>query len=154
MGSATEERRVRANRRPFDDFAETAVLPAHLRPDRIEALDNAAAEAHGRYQEYLRSLDEVPVLVDVVREPPHGMKDFRTGQRADARKVPRDDAAALREQHAGDVAVQYAEYAEVRGAPTTAERVPPRKASSRTARKSGAQKKRAKRAKRSARLQS
>jgi hypothetical protein len=144
-----------ANRRPFDDFAETAVLPAHLRPDRIEALDDAAAEAHGRYQEYLRSLDEVPVLVDVVREPPRGgIKDFRTGQRADARKAPREDAAALREQHVGDVAVQYAEYAEVSGALTTAERAPPRKASAKPARKSGAQKKRAKRAKRSARSKS
>ena len=141
-----------ANRRPFDDFAETAVLPAHLRPDRIEALDDAAAEAHGCYQEYLRSLDEVPVLVDVVREPPHGgIRDFRTGQRADARKAPREDAAALREQHAGDVAVQYAEYVEVSDALTTAERAPPRKASPKTARKSDTQKKRAKRAKRSAR---
>src|SRR5262245_46224687 len=103
-----------ANRDQPNEFAETAVLPAHLRPDRIEALDDAAAEAQGRYQEYVRSLDEVPVLDDVVREPPHvAVRDFRLGQRPDARKAPRDDAAALREQHAGDVAVQYAEYVEI-----------------------------------------
>jgi len=65
------------------------------------------------------------------------------------RKAPRDDAAALREQHAGDVAMQYSEYIEIVGALTTKERAPPRKA--KTARKAGAQKKRAKRAKRSAR---
>ena len=139
-----------ANRNQPNDFAETAVLPAHLRPDRVEALDDAAAEAQGRYHEYVRSLDEVPVLVDVVREPPPvAIRDFRSGQRADARKVPRDDAAALREQHAGDVAVQYSEYVEIAGALTTKERAPPRKASPRTA-----QKKRAKRAKRSARSKS
>ena len=141
-----------ANPEQSNDFAETAVLPAHLRPDRLEALDDAAAEAHGRYQEYVRSLDEVPVLVDVVREPPHvAIRDFRSGQRPDARKEPRGDAAALREQHAGDVAVQYAEYVEVTGVLTTTERAPPRKAAAKTTRTSGAQKKRAKRAKRSAR---
>ena len=53
-----------ANSKQPTDFAETAVLPGHLRPDRLEALDNAVAEAQGRYQEYVRSLDEVPVLVD------------------------------------------------------------------------------------------
>ena|SRR5687768_8294206 len=138
-----------------NDFGETAVLPAHLRPDRLEALDNAASEAHGRYQEYVRSLDEVPVLVDVVREPPQGIvRDFRSGQRPDARKAPRDDAAALREQHADDVALRYAEYVELSGALTTAERAPPRAASSKTGRKAGVQKKRAKRARRSARSKS
>jgi hypothetical protein len=140
-----------ANPKQSNDFAETAVLPAHLRPDRLEALDDAAAEAQGRYQEYVRSLDEVPVLVDVVREPaPAGIRDFRSGQRPDARKTPRADAALLREQHAGDVAVQYSEYLEITGALTTTERAPPRKASAKTARK----KKRAKRAKRSARSKS
>jgi hypothetical protein len=144
-----------ANPEQSNDFAETAVLPAHLRPDRLEALDDAAAEAQGRYQEYVRSLDEVPVLVDVVREPPHvAIRDFRLGQRPDARKTARDDAAALREQHAGDVAVQYAEYVELTGALTTTERAPPRKAAAKTIRNSGAQKKRAKRAKRSARSKS
>ena len=141
-----------ANRNQPNDFAETAVLPAHLRPDRVEALDDATAEAQGRYQEYVRSLDEVPVLVDVVREPPPvAIRDFRSGQRPDARKVPRDDVAALREQHAGDVALQYSEYVEITAALTTKGRAPPRKISPKTARKAGAQKKRAKRAKRSAR---
>jgi hypothetical protein len=141
-----------ANPKQANDFAETAVLPAHLRPDRVEALADAAAEAQGRYQEYVRSLDEVPVLVDVVREPPPvAIRDFRSGQRPDARKVPRDDAAALREQHTGDVVVQYSEYVEITRALTTKERAPPRKAARKTARKAGAHKKRAKRAKRSAR---
>ena len=144
-----------ANLKQSSDFAETAVLPAHLRPDRLEVLDDAAAEAQGRYQEYVRSLDEVPVLVDVVREPPRSaIKDFRLGQRSDSRKAPRDDAAALRELHAGDVAAQYAEYAELTGALKTTERAPPRRAAAKTARKAGAQKKRAKRAKRSARSKS
>jgi hypothetical protein len=141
-----------ANPKQSNDFAETVVLPAHLRPDRLEALDDAAAEAHGRYREYVRSLDEVPVLVDVVREPPRSVvRDFRLGQRADARKAPRDDAAALREQHAGDLAVQYAEYVDLDGAMTTAKRASPRKTAAKTRRKTATQKKRAKRAKRSAR---
>ena len=143
-----------ANPKQANDFAETAVLPAHLRPDRLEALDDAAAEAQGRYQEYVRSLDEVPVLVDVVREPPRVVvRDFRLGQRPDARKAARDDAAALREQHAGDVAVQYAEYVALDGALTKTERAP-RKAAAKTRRKTPTQKKRAKRAKRSARSRS
>jgi len=141
-----------ANPKQANDFAETAVLPEHLRPDRLEALDDAAAEAQGRYREYVRLLDEVPVLVDVVSEPPRSIvRDFRLGQRPDARKAPRDDAAALREQHAGDVAVQYAEYVELDGSLTKTERAPPRKAAAKTRRKAAAQKKRAKRAKRSAR---
>jgi hypothetical protein len=144
-----------ANDKLSNDFAETAVLPAHLRPDRVEAIEDAAAETHGRYQEYVRSLDGVPVLVDVVREPSRVVvRDFRSGQRPDARKAPRDDAAALREQHVGDVAVQYAEYIELSDALTTAERAPPRKASAKASRKTGAQKKRAKRVKRSARSKS
>jgi hypothetical protein len=135
-----------------NDFTATEVLPAHLRPDRLEALDDAASEAHGRYQEYVRSLDEVPVLVDVAREPPRvTIRDFRLGQRPDARKAARDDAASLREQHAGDVAAHYAEYIEISRPLTTTERAPPRRAVAKTARKQGAQKKRAKRAKRSAR---
>ena len=118
-----------ANSKQPTDFAETAVLPGHLRPDRLEALDNAVAEAQGRYQEYVRSLDEVPVLVDVVSEPPPvAVKDFRSGQRADARRAPREDAAALREQHAGDVAAHYAEYLELDGALTKSKRAPARKA--------------------------
>jgi hypothetical protein len=141
-----------ANRKQSNDFAETAVLPTHLRPDRLEVLDDAASDAQGRYREYVRSLDDVPVLVDVAHEPPRAaVRDFRSGQRADARKAPREDAAALREQHAGDVAVQYAEYAELIGGVTTTEPAPERKASPKIARKRPAQRKRAKRAKRSAR---
>jgi hypothetical protein len=124
-----------------NDFAETEVLPSHLRPDRIEALDDAAAEAHGRYQEYVSSLDEVPVLVDIVQTPQ------RSG-RPDPR-VSRSDAVMLREQHANDVAAHYAEYIEISGALTTTERAPPRRAAAQD--ESGAQKKRAKRSRRSAR---
>ena len=132
------------NRKEHSDHAETAVLPLHLRPDRVEALDSAATEAQGRYQEYLRSLDEVPVLVDVVSEPPRvPIKDFRLGQRSDTRKAARDDAAALREQHVGDVAQQYSEYVEICAGLSSA----PRKG----ARKAGSKRKRAKRGKRSAR---
>ncbi len=130
--------------RKHSDYTETAVLPPHLRPDRIEALDGAAAEAQGRYQEYLRSLDEVPVLVDVVSVPPRvPHKDFRLGQRSDARKAPRDDAAALREQHLCEVEQHYSEYVEICAELVSA----PRKA----AHKAGPKKKRAKRSKRSAR---
>jgi len=153
------------------DFAATKVLPAYLRPDRVEALDDAAAEAHGRYQEYVRSLDELPMLVDVVREaPPVGVKDFRSGQRPNARQAPRDDAAELRDQHVGDVASRYAEYLEISGALKTTKRAPPRRAAARKSSKSGtpqnapalaaippsvaAKKKRAKRTKRSARSKS
>ena len=121
-----------ANRKQHEheDYAETEVLPPHPSPDRVEALDDAAAQEHGRYEEYLRSLAEVPVLVDVVSEPPRAAsKDFRRGQRPDARKTTRDDAAALRAQHASDVVQQYAEYTDT-------------------------QKKRAKRVKRSARSKS
>lgn len=133
------------------DFAETAVLPAHLRPDRVDALADAAAEEQGRYQEYVRLLDEVPVLVDVVREPPRTpVRDFRLGQRPDVRRAPREDAALLREQHAVDVEQQYAEYVEISAGLSSAKRAGPRKA----LRKSGSQKKRAKRAKRSARSKS
>jgi hypothetical protein len=136
-----------ANRKPSHDYAETEVLPAHLSPGRLETLDNAAAEAQEPYQEYLRSLDEVPVLVDVVREPARAaIKDFRLGQRSDARKGARDDAAALRELHVREVAQQYAEYVEICAELVSA----PRK----VARKTGSKKKRAKRGKRSARSKS
>ena len=137
-----------ANRklRSDNDFAATEVLPAHLRPDRTEALDDAAAEAHGRYQEYVRSLDDVPVLVDVAHEPPRA--------RDDARNTQRSDAVMLREQHADNVASHYVEYVEISGALTTTERAPPRRAAAQDEGEGGAQKKRAKRARRSARSRS
>ena len=139
-------------RKPSNDYAETAVLPEHLRPARVEVLDDAVAEAHGRYQEYVRSLDELPVLVDVVAEPPRAVvRDFRLGQRPDARKASRTDAAALREQHSLDVAGQYSEYLEICGGLADASRAGPRSAPGKNGRKARAQKKRAKRAKRSTR---
>jgi hypothetical protein len=139
-----------------NEHAETVVLPEHLQPDRIDALADAAAEEHGRYREYVRSLDEVPVLVDVVRESPHvAVKDFRLGQRPDGRKAPRDDAAALREQHDRDIAQQYAEYVDLCAGLAVTTRAEPRKAAvNTTGRKGIRQKKRAKRAKRSARPKS
>jgi hypothetical protein len=145
-----------ANRTDHEhDYAATEVLPSHLRPDRVEALDDAAAEAHGRYQEYVRSLDEVPVLVDIVSKPARAAtKDFRLGQRRDARKAARDDAAALREQHARDVAQRYAEYVEIDASLATTERAPPRQSDGEGAQDRAAQKKRAKRVQRSARLKS
>jgi hypothetical protein len=143
-------------RKLTNEHAETAVLPEHLRPDRIGALAHAAAEDQGRYLEYVRSLDELPVLVDVVREPPRvAIKDFRLGQRPDGRKAPRDDGAALREQHARDIEQQYAEYAELCAGLAGAARAEPRKAAAKTTgRASLRQKKRAKRVKRSARSKS
>lgn len=133
------------------DFAETAVLPERLRPDRIDALADAAAEDQGSYQEYVRVLDELPVLVDVVSEPPRvSIKDFRLGQRPDARKAPRDDAAQLREQHAGETAARYAEYVDLCANLAATERAGPQKAG----RKRDPKKKRAKREKRSARSKS
>jgi hypothetical protein len=135
------------NRKEHSDHAETAVLPWHLRPDRVEALDGAATEAQVCYQEYLRSLEQVPVLVDVVSEPPRVViKDFRLGQRSDARKAVRADAAVLREQHGLDLQRQYSEYVEICAGLATS----PRKG----ARSVGFKKKRAKRGKRRARSKS
>ena len=57
-----------------DDYADTEVLPSHLSPGVVETLDDAAAEAHGRYDEYVRFLDDVPVPDEVVSEPPRGEK--------------------------------------------------------------------------------
>jgi hypothetical protein len=127
------------------DFAETAVLPEHMRPDRIDNVADAAAEEQGRYGEYVRLLDDLPVLVDIVREPPRvPPKDFRRGERPDVRKAPRGDAAQLREQHAGEIARHYAEYVEICAGLDAVERAGPHRA----ARKPRAKKKRAKRTKR------
>jgi len=142
-----------ANRKlqEHDEFAATEVLPVHLSPGRVDALTEAAAETQVRYQEYVRSLDEVPVLVDVVREPARVLiRDFRLGQRRDERKTPRDDSGELREQHERDLDQQYAEYVSITSALVVAKRAGPRK----TPRKGGTQKKRAKRTKRSARSKS
>ena len=133
------------------DFARTVVLPEHLRPDRSDSLADATAEDQGCYDEYLRVLDELPVLVDVVSEPPRvRIKEFRLGQRPDARRAPRDDAAELRERHAGELAARYAEYVELCARAPGAQRVSPQQVE----RKRAPKKKRAKRAKRSARSKS
>ena len=138
-------------RQEHEDFAETEVLPAHWSPARLDALTEVAAEAQGRYQEYVRSLDDLPVLVDIVREPARVViRDFRLGHRRDERKAPRDDSGELREQHERDLDRQYAEYVAISSVLVTAKRAGP----SKTPRKSGAQKKRAKRTKRSARSKS
>ena len=133
------------------ESAQAAVLIEHPRPECVDTLAEAAAEDHGRYQEYLRLLDDVPVLVDVVREPQRvAIREFRLGQRPDARKAPREDAGRLREQHTSELAERYAEYVESCARLGAAERAPPRKAP----RKPAPKKKRAKRFKRSARSKS
>jgi len=87
------------------------------------------AEANTRYEEYVRALDELPVLADVVREPPRVViRNFRLGQRPDVRKRPREDAYSLREQYALDLEQWYGEYAQDLAAPAKpAKRVTARK---------------------------
>jgi hypothetical protein len=76
------------------------------------------AEANTRYEEYVRALDELPVLRDVVREPPRVVtRNFRLGQRPDVRKLPREDAYGLREQYALELEQWYGEYAGSHAAP-------------------------------------
>lgn len=71
----------------------------------------AVAEANARYAEYLRVLDEVPVLLDVVSEPPRVVvRDFRLGQRPNVRRAARVDAYAVREQQAEELVCSYVEY--------------------------------------------
>jgi hypothetical protein len=74
------------------------------------------------------------------------------GQRRDARKAPREDGIALREQHARDLATQYAEYLALTAEVASTDCAEPREAVKKRERKSRAQKRRAKRAKRLARL--
>jgi hypothetical protein len=142
-----------AQRKQANEYAETQVLPEHLSPARLQALDHAAAHAQGRYQEYVRGLDDVRALVGAAHEPSRvASKDFRLGQRPDIRKQPREDAAVLREQHANDILLQYAEYAEIAAAATRS--APPRERTAKPVRRARGGKKRAKRAKRSARSKS
>jgi hypothetical protein len=76
-----------------------------------DPLPGRTAEVHARYDEYLRLLDEVPVLVDVVSEPPRVVvRDFRLGQRPNVRKAAREDAYAVREQHSAEREIAYVEY--------------------------------------------
>ena len=80
--------------------------------------DASAVESYAVYEEYLRMLDEVPVLSDIVDEPPRiRIRDFRRGERPDARKQPREDPYLLREQLAWDIEQRYAEYVETLAKP-------------------------------------
>lgn len=92
--------------------------PADYEPDD-HGLDHSGADpASARYAEYLLLLDRVPVLRDVVQEPPHvPTRDFRRGERPDVRRQPREDAYVLRERHARDVDEQYAEYSSLLNEP-------------------------------------
>lgn len=77
----------------------------------VDPLPGRTAEVHARYDEYLRLLDEVPVLVDVVSEPPRVViRDFRLGQRPNVRKAAREDAYVVREEHFAERERAYAEY--------------------------------------------
>lgn len=76
--------------------------------------DLGAAESFAVYDEYLQMLDQLPVLSDVVREPPKVViRDFRLGQRPDLRKTPREDPYTLLEQQTADLEERYREYAEL-----------------------------------------
>jgi hypothetical protein len=86
--------------------------PADVADVPEAAAADADAEEHARYEEYVRGLDEVPVLRDVVHEPPRVVvRDFRLGERPDARRQPREDPYTLREQAAREIDGRYAEYA-------------------------------------------
>jgi hypothetical protein len=110
------------NRNEIDDYAERVLDYATGRETTAagsgatdDALDDAhahaASEANASYEEYVRGLDDVPTLRDVVGEPPRiAVRDFRLGERRDARKHARDDAYAFREQQASDLEQRYAEY--------------------------------------------
>jgi hypothetical protein len=76
------------------------------------------ADAEGEpalYLEYVEELLKVPTLTlydEVVVSPrPTLPVDFRSGQRADVRKSPRDDPHRLREERTSELEVLYAEYA-------------------------------------------
>ena len=77
--------------------------------------DADAASESALYLEYVADLLNVPTLTlhdEVVVSPrPTLPVDFRSGQRADARKAPRDDLYRLREELASDFESLYAEYA-------------------------------------------
>lgn len=91
-----------------------ATLPSELpvAPEPVHgSYQPAVAEANARYAEYLRLLDEVPVLLDVVSEPRRVVvRDFRLGQRPNVRRAAREDAYAVREQQTLELVCSYAEY--------------------------------------------
>jgi len=98
------------------EFAAAPGSPPAAHAERAEDFQRAAAaDADARYAEYLRVLDDVPVLFDVVSEPPRVVvRDFRLGQRPNVRKCAREDAYAVRERQAAELAGYFAEY-ELRG---------------------------------------
>ena len=97
-------------------------MPTHSALDDDSRAD-AASERDASYAEYLRDLDDVPVLRDVTHEPPRiPVRDFRLGQRPDVRRRARDDAYLLREYHAFDLEQRYVEYVEALTKPAPAAR--------------------------------
>jgi hypothetical protein len=87
------------------DFRAAKSSPA------TDPLPARTAEVHARYAEYVHLLDEVPVLLDVVSEPPRAViRDFRLGQRPNVRKAAREDAYLAREQHSAEREDAYREY--------------------------------------------
>jgi hypothetical protein len=105
-----------------DPLVAATELQVSNRNERDSALDgphaDAESEAHVRYEEYVRVLDDVPVLNDVVDAPPRiVIRDFRRGERPDLRKHTREDPYTLREQHACDLEQRYREYVEIVGKP-------------------------------------
>jgi N-acyl-D-aspartate/D-glutamate deacylase len=92
-------------------FAQSAAGSAAPSAPFERSYQPALADANARYAEYLRVLDQVPVLLDVVSEPPHVViRDFRLGQRPNVRKGAREDAYAVREQQANEIEQAYCEY--------------------------------------------
>jgi hypothetical protein len=63
------------------------------------------------YDEYVRALDDVPVLRDAVALPPPPPPDFRRGERPNLRKEPRGDSAIERGRRAAETEDAYREYA-------------------------------------------
>jgi hypothetical protein len=97
--------------RPKNSLEPAGVRRLRAERSSPDPLPGRTAEVHARYDEYLRLLDEVPVLVDVVSEPPRVViRDFRLGQRPNVRRVAREDAYAVREQHLAEREDAYAEY--------------------------------------------
>lgn len=97
---------------PKPDKLATPLEPTRPSESLAGSYQPALPEANARYAEYLRALDEVPVLLDVVSEPPRSqIRDFRLGQRPNVRKAAREDAYLVRRQQAEGLADSYAEYA-------------------------------------------
>ncbi len=65
------------------------------------------------YDEYVRGFDDVPTLTDPVALPSRRLPpDFRTGERNDVRKRPREDRDAVRERETQELDALYREYAD------------------------------------------